>query len=561
MLLLLTATRGFGQKYGRDGTTVRDVTFMVRNGDYIKNIAAHINVPAHQIVKRNHLKSKNFLAYPGFKLILPVKVQPKVWDPTKEEINGNTPSREDRHDSEDFELVIDSSNYRLAEDFINLNEAQSDSFEYANIETHVQKLDKRINYLFYKIDSFKKAEFKFDYDENDNNSILGKMKAARDKFYFEGPLGKKIDSMNAVKKMLGMRRVVLRNQATEFEYLSENAAYSERNFKKDEKEKPSDWGAHLSVESGYKKEKPKPVFSNTSLIPKVDYSTNSDDNIERPLSLQADTQPVKPAITQAYVEPTTEPSKTENITAPAKKVVEPAAITKKEIIVPKPESDYVNLADTTAEDEPEVHHYKTDFALLGKQKFTEELQLHFQPKLHLISDIKIPSHIVPAPPKENNTKTENTAQPSAPQKTNDAIAHPTKVIENTASEQTNGKTPTDSVNRIKGEFFLIRAKQALAKNDSATAEAHLKKSIELNPNNTEVRMQYGDLLLSQGRPQLAIKEYDKVLELNPRNASALYQRGIAKILSNSLLQGCLDLSAAQELGNKDAEKAIKKYCE
>jgi tetratricopeptide (TPR) repeat protein len=89
----------------------------------------------------------------------------------------------------------------------------------------------------------------------------------------------------------------------------------------------------------------------------------------------------------------------------------------------------------------------------------------------------------------------------------------------------------------------------------------LKKSIELNPNNTEVRMQYGDLLLSQGRPQLAIKEYDKVLELNPRNASALYQRGIAKILSNSLLQGCLDLSAAQELGNKDAEKAIKKYCE
>ena len=534
---------------------------MVRNGDYIKNIAAHVNVPAHQIIKLNHLKSRNYLAYPGLKLILPVRVQPKVWDPTKEEVNGNTPSREDRHDSEDFEVVIDSSNYRLAEDFINLNEAQADSFEYANIETHIQKLDKRINYLYYKIDSFKKAEFKFDYDENDKNSILGKMKAARDKYYFEGPLGKKIDSMNAVKKMLGMRRIVLRNQATEYEYLSENAAYAARNFKQEEKERPSDWGAHLAVESGYKKEKPRPVFSNTSLIPKVDYSPANDENTDRPLTLQVDTQPAKPAITQAYVEPAIEPSKTENTIATAKKSVESAPITKKDIIVPKPESDYVNLADTTVEEEPEVHHYKTDFALLRKQKFTHEIDQTFQPKLYLIPNLSIPLHIAATEPRENSIKAENSTQPSSPQKTNDISATPAKVNENAAAEQNNSPPPYDSVSRIKGEFFLIRAKQSLAKNDTATAEAHLKKSIELYPANADTHMQYGDLLLAKKQAAAAIKEYDRVLDITPYNATALFQRGIAKIRSNDLLQGCLDLSAALELGNKDAEKAIKKYCE
>lgn len=557
MLLLLSATRGFGQKYGRDGTTVRDVTFMVRNGDYIKNIATHVKVPVHQIVKLNHLKSKNFLAYPGFKLILPVRVQPKVWDPTKEETNGSTPSREDRHDSEDFEVVIDSSNYRLAEDFINLNEAKADSFEYASIETHIQKLDKRISYFYYKIDSFKKAEFKFDYDENDKSSILGKMKAARDKYYFEGPLGKKIDSMNAVKKMLGMRRVVLRNQATEYEFLSENAAYAARNFKQEEKERPSDWGAHLAIESGYKKEKPKPVFSNTSLIPKVDYSPASDENTDRPLTLQVDTQPAKPAITQAYIEPVKEPTKTVAVSPPQK---EPEPTTPKEIVVPKPESDYVNLADTTTE-EPEIHHYKTDFALLRKQKFTHEIAQTFQPKLYLIPNLSIPSHIAANEYKQNSTKTENSTQSPAPKNTNDTTAPTAKVTENTASQQSTNNTPTDSVSRIKAEFFLIRAKQSLAKKDTSAAETHLKKSIELNPANPDAHMQYGDLLLAKKQAVAAIKEYDRVLDITPYNATALFQRGIAKIRSNDLLQGCLDLSAAQELGYTDAEKAIKKYCE
>jgi tetratricopeptide (TPR) repeat protein len=59
----------------------------------------------------------------------------------------------------------------------------------------------------------------------------------------------------------------------------------------------------------------------------------------------------------------------------------------------------------------------------------------------------------------------------------------------------------------------------------------------------------------------AITDFNQYLEIEDPDGYVVYQRGISKIYSNNLLQGCLDLSSAQELGFKDAEKAIKKFCE
>lgn len=40
-----------------------------------------------------------------------------------------------------------------------------------------------------------------------------------------------------------------------------------------------------------------------------------------------------------------------------------------------------------------------------------------------------------------------------------------------------------------------------------------------------------------------------------------YYRGIAKLNSNQIDSGCLDLSKAGELGYKEAYVLIKKYCQ
>ena len=59
----------------------------------------------------------------------------------------------------------------------------------------------------------------------------------------------------------------------------------------------------------------------------------------------------------------------------------------------------------------------------------------------------------------------------------------------------------------------------------------------------------------------AILDYTKAIELNPKNAVAYYNRGIAKLnLVGSPDGGCLDLSKAGELGLSDAYDMIKKRC-
>ncbi len=58
----------------------------------------------------------------------------------------------------------------------------------------------------------------------------------------------------------------------------------------------------------------------------------------------------------------------------------------------------------------------------------------------------------------------------------------------------------------------------------------------------------------------AIKYYNKAIELNPNNAVAYYNRGLAKIHLGQKDNGCLDLSKAGELGHAKAYEVIKEYC-
>jgi Tfp pilus assembly protein PilF len=703
---------GFAQKKNTYSSNIRAVEFLVRNGDYIKNIAAKIKVPAHDIVRINKLGTKNYLAYPGLKLLIPVRVQPKVWDPTREDMSGNSPSKEDRGGSIDYDLVIDSTNYKLEEDLINLKEAKDDSVEYENIEGHLRKIDRRISYLSYKIDSIKQVDFKFDYEDQDKNSVLAKVKMSRDKFYSEGPIGRQLDSLKQIKTWLGQRRIILRNQVTEYEYLVENAGYSEKNFRHEEKEKPSSWGDHLAYESQYVKSK-------------AEASAKSDN-----------TKPTA-AATKAKAKDKTTDDLVKNETISSAKTENPAPKTDYEKMKLL-ESDDINFMDTASDVGDVEHHYKSDFAAVPKQKFTTEITTNTQRGLWMkgfnpssLSQAPAPSlattkeapkaktnpgqaaesPLVEAEPiatKEVSAKPHDKADiPETANKSISALAtseEPAIKLDtklDTTTEKKIKKTdtdplakyksedsgfvaksgqiksipiaeyknkpkymvPVDSVTRIKGEFYVIRARQSLEKGDFKNGDKYLRKSLDINPNNAQAWMLHADLFLAMGladqslkeyiisseidstNPKIfyniallytkannsqraykyfskaievsdkyllaymgraslqmderdyegAVKDYDKVLSSNKYYSPAfkarglakmelrkfaeaiadfnqyleiedpdgyvVYQRGISKIYNNSLLQGCLDLSSAQELGFKDAEKAIKKFCE
>ncbi len=58
----------------------------------------------------------------------------------------------------------------------------------------------------------------------------------------------------------------------------------------------------------------------------------------------------------------------------------------------------------------------------------------------------------------------------------------------------------------------------------------------------------------------AIADYSKAIEINPNDADAYGNRGIAMIKLGQKDSGCLDLSKAGELGYFDAYDVIKEYC-
>jgi len=59
----------------------------------------------------------------------------------------------------------------------------------------------------------------------------------------------------------------------------------------------------------------------------------------------------------------------------------------------------------------------------------------------------------------------------------------------------------------------------------------------------------------------AVDDFTRYLIFEDTDASAYYYRGLAKIGNRELLEGCIDLSKAAEMGYTAAEKAIKKSCE
>jgi len=59
------------------------------------------------------------------------------------------------------------------------------------------------------------------------------------------------------------------------------------------------------------------------------------------------------------------------------------------------------------------------------------------------------------------------------------------------------------------------------------AAKHLKRAIESNPRSPEALTSYGNALLEQKKPALAIKALDKALALQPQNPMALLYRGLA----------------------------------
>lgn len=270
VLLFGIPTLVLGQQSEQDEVSTRIVSYIVIKGDKLKNVAIRFQVPIKTLKKLNKISSKNFTVYPGLTLHIPVRTRPKVWDPSREDLHDNGLLSQDRRPSVDYEIIDDSFDFDIKNDFIATSDAIDDTLQYAMVGIHMDKIDKRIRLITHRIDSFKRVEFNFEYDEADINSVLGRMKLARDKYYINGPLGREIDSLERVKAKLAELRVRLRNRITEYEYLMDNLAYAKENYERDEKNKDTHWGDQITYESNYARSKAKHDEPLVDLGPKPD---------------------------------------------------------------------------------------------------------------------------------------------------------------------------------------------------------------------------------------------------------------------------------------------------
>ena len=59
----------------------------------------------------------------------------------------------------------------------------------------------------------------------------------------------------------------------------------------------------------------------------------------------------------------------------------------------------------------------------------------------------------------------------------------------------------------------------------------------------------------------AISDYSKVIEINPNHVYAYGNRGVEKNKIGDIKGACSDWTQASELGNEDAARWIKEYCQ
>ena len=57
-----------------------------------------------------------------------------------------------------------------------------------------------------------------------------------------------------------------------------------------------------------------------------------------------------------------------------------------------------------------------------------------------------------------------------------------------------------------------------------------------------------------------IQDYNKAIELDPKNSYAYYYRGMIKVALGQRDSGCLDLSKAGQIGLSKSYEAIKLVC-
>jgi tetratricopeptide (TPR) repeat protein len=97
-------------------------------------------------------------------------------------------------------------------------------------------------------------------------------------------------------------------------------------------------------------------------------------------------------------------------------------------------------------------------------------------------------------------------------------------------------------------------------NQNSMALNDFNNYISLKPGDPNGFMRRGNLYFNQNEFENAIKDYAQAVKLAPRYAEAYYNVGLAQVELQQRQNACKNFEKAKELGSKQAENAIKQFC-
>ncbi len=110
--------------------------------------------------------------------------------------------------------------------------------------------------------------------------------------------------------------------------------------------------------------------------------------------------------------------------------------------------------------------------------------------------------------------------------------------------------------------YCILGKAEQAVGDFRSAISDYGKAIDINPHHSGVNLTYyyrGYAKSESGNDAAAILDYNKSVEIAPDGLVYL-KRGVSKMNLADRKGACLDWTKAKEMGNREADEMIRKYC-
>jgi len=93
--------------------------------------------------------------------------------------------------------------------------------------------------------------------------------------------------------------------------------------------------------------------------------------------------------------------------------------------------------------------------------------------------------------------------------------------------------PVDSNTKLKAELWMTRFKDEMKKTDFKKAEQYLRKSIDVNPNNSKAWTYHAEMQAASGHGQDALKEYMIATSIDSLNARPFYKMALLYENSNN----------------------------